>query len=166
MAREQEDLLLSELDPELASVLFEEDPTTTSTSPNTSNNAVSHQSNETPAPTNGDEYELVPGQLAVDVYETPEQLIIKARTAGVNRNDLDVSIAEGVLRISGTLSSGDDTEATHWYVQECYWGEFSRTLVLPVTVKEDEVKAVLKDGVLTITFNKVKQEQARKIQIQ
>ncbi len=79
---------------------------------------------------------------------------------------MDVSIADGVLTISGTLSSGDDSDATHWHVQECYWGEFSRTLVLPVAVKEDEVKAVLKDGVLTIAFNKVKQEQARKIQIQ
>ena len=70
------------------------------------------------------------------------------------------------MTISGTLNSGDDAEATHWHIQECYWGEFSRTLVLPVAVKEDEVSAVLKDGVLTISFNKVKQEQARRIQIQ
>jgi HSP20 family protein len=69
------------------------------------------------------------------------------------------------LTISGTLSSGDDSVATHWHVQECYWGEFSRTLALPVQVKEDEVEAVLKDGVLTIGFTKVKQEQARKIEI-
>ncbi|HMR73430.1 MAG TPA: Hsp20 family protein, partial [Candidatus Saccharibacteria bacterium] len=47
----------------------------------------------------------------------------------------------------------------------CYWGEFNRTLALPVAVKEDEVEAVLKDGVLTISFIKVKQEQARKIEI-
>lgn len=107
-----------------------------------------------------------PGQLAVDVYETEEQLIVKARTAGVNRDDLDVSISDGILTISGTLSSGDDSAATNWHIQECYWGEFSRTLALPVAVKEDEVAAVLKDGVLTITFGKVKQEQAKKITIQ
>lgn len=107
----------------------------------------------------------LPGQLAVDVYETDERLVIKARTAGVNKSDLDVSISDGILTISGTLSSGDDSAATHWHVQECYWGEFSRTLALPVPVKEDEVEAVLKDGVLTISFTKVKQEQARKIQI-
>ncbi len=116
-----------------------------------------------------DEYledeEQVPGQLAVDVYETEEKLLIKARTAGVNKQDLDVSISDGILTISGTLSSGDDSEATQWHVQECYWGEFSRTLALPVAVKEEEVEAVLKDGVLTISFNKVKQEQARKIEI-
>lgn len=107
----------------------------------------------------------LPGQLAVDVYETDERLVIKARTAGVNKSDLDVSISDGILTISGTLSSGDDSAATHWHVQECYWGEFSRTLALPVQVKEDEVEAILKDGVLTISFTKVKQEQARKIQI-
>jgi HSP20 family protein len=107
----------------------------------------------------------VPGQLAVDVYETEERLVVKARTAGVNKQDLDVSISDGILTISGTLSSGDDSEATQWHIQECYWGEFSRTLALPVAVKEDDIEAVLKDGVLTISFTKVKSEQARKIEI-
>ena len=112
-----------------------------------------------------EEEEPMPGQLAVDVYETDVKLYVKARTAGVNKSDLDVSISDGILTISGTLSSGDDTDATQWHMQECYWGEFSRTIALPVAVKEDEVEAVLKDGVLTIGFTKVKQEQARKIEI-
>lgn len=106
-----------------------------------------------------------PGQLAVDVYETDDELVIKARTAGVNKDDLDVSISDGILTISGTLSSGDDFIANNWHVQECYWGEFSRTLALPVAVKEDEAKAALKDGILTVSFPKVQQEQAKKIQI-
>lgn len=113
-----------------------------------------------------DTEEDLPGQLAVDVFETDEQLIVKARTPGVNKEDLDVSISDGILTITGTLSSGDDTAATNWHIQECYWGEFSRTLALPVAVKEDEVAAVLKDGVLSISFTKVKQEQAKKIAIQ
>jgi HSP20 family protein len=106
-----------------------------------------------------------PGQLAVDVYETEDRLFVKARTAGVNKDELDVSISDGILTVSGTLSSGDDADVTNWHIQECYWGEFSRTLALPVAVREDEVEAVLKDGVLTITFSKVKQEQAKKIQV-
>jgi len=110
--------------------------------------------------------EEFPGQLAVDVYETDDKLVIKARTAGVNKEDLDVSISDGILTISGTLNSGDDTDAINWHIQECYWGEFSRTLALPVSVKEDEVEAVLKDGVLTIRFNKIRQEAAKKIQVQ
>ena len=106
----------------------------------------------------------MPGQLAVDVYETKEKLVVKARTAGVNKSDLDVSISDGILTISGTLTSGED-EVEQWHLQECYWGEFSRTIALPVQVKEEEVEAVLKDGVLTISFIKVKQEHARKIEI-
>jgi len=113
-----------------------------------------------------DAEEEFPGQLAVDVYETDEKLVIKARTAGVNKEELDVSISDGILTISGTLNSGDDADAINWHIQECYWGEFNRTLALPVSVKEDEVEAVLKDGVLTISFNKIRQEQAKKIQVQ
>ncbi len=113
-----------------------------------------------------DSEEEFPGQLAVDVYETEDRLVIKARTAGVNKEELDVSISDGILTISGTLSSGDEAEATNWHIQECYWGEFSRTLALPVSVREDEVEAVLKDGVLTISFAKIRQEAAKKIQVQ
>ena len=111
MARGQQgdDLLIDGLDGDLAKALFSTDDP----ADNSSNG------NQTVASNSRDgEYDSVPGQLAVDVYETPEQLIVKARTAGVNKNDLDVSIADGVLTISGTLSSGDDSDATHWHVQE------------------------------------------------
>ena len=109
-----------------------------------------------------------PGQLAVDVYETAEQLVVMARTAGISKSDLDVSISDNILTISGVLSGGEDEHTTRWHIQECYWGEFSRTIALPVQVREDEnsVKAELKDGVLTITFEKEKVEAPKKIQIQ
>ena len=148
--KQNDDLLMED---ELAAAFLSDDEPTTS---------VEEQPVEDSWDENDDQ---LPGQLAVDVYETEDRLIVKARTAGVNKSDLDVSISDGILTISGTLSSGDDSAATQWHVQECYWGEFSRTLALPVPVKEDEVEAVLKDGVLTIGFTKVKQEQARKIQI-
>lgn len=112
-----------------------------------------------------DEEETVPGQLAVDVYETKEKLIVKARTAGVNKNDLDVNIADNTLSIRGTLSAGEESGVENYFVQECYWGEFSRSIALPVPVKEDEIEAVLKDGVLTISFTKVKQDTVKKIMI-
>ena len=111
------------------------------------------------------EDEAVPGQLAVDVYETKEKLFVKARTAGVNKSDLDVSISDNTLTIHGTLSSGDEVDTENYYLQECYWGEFSRSIALPVQVKEDEVEAVLKDGVLTVSFTKVKQDTVKKIQV-
>ena len=109
-----------------------------------------------------------PGQLAVDVYETADKLVVKARTAGISKSDLDVSISDNILTISGVLSGGEDEQTTRWHIQECYWGEFSRTIALPVPVREDEnsVKAELKDGVLTITFEKEKTEAPKKIAIQ
>ncbi len=153
MARKQNDDLLME-DELAAAFLTDDDMTTTP--------ATSQQPNDD----DWDESEGdFPGQLAVDAYETEDRLVIKARTAGIDRNDLDVSISDGILTISGTLSSGDETEVNHWHIQECYWGEFSRTLALPVAVKEDGVTAELKDGVLTITFEKVKQEKATKIPV-
>jgi HSP20 family protein len=112
-----------------------------------------------------DEDETVPGQLAVDVYETREKLVVKARTAGVNKNDLDVSISDNQLTIRGTLSAGNEDGVENYFLQECYWGEFSRTIALPVPVKEEEIEAVLKDGVLTISFGKVKQDTVKKIQV-
>jgi len=155
MARKQNDDLL--IEDELTAAFLNDDTLT-------SNNAeiataVSEESWD-------DSEEEFPGQLAVDVYETEDKLIVKARTAGVNKEELDVSISDGILTISGTLNSGDDTDAINWHIQECYWGEFNRTLALPVSVKEDEVEAILKDGVLTISFNKIRQEQAKKIQVQ
>ncbi len=152
MARKQNDDLL--IEDELAAAFLNDDDLTS-----TSDNGGSAQNDDDQVE---DDF---PGQLAVDVYESEDRLVVKARTAGVNKDELDVSISDGILTISGTLSSGDEAEATNWHIQECYWGEFSRTLALPVAVREDEVEAVLKDGVLTITFNKVKQEQAKKIQV-
>jgi HSP20 family protein len=107
----------------------------------------------------------VPGQLAVDVYETKQKLVVKARTAGVNKNDLDVSISDNQLTIRGTLSAGNEEGVENYFLQECYWGEFSRTIALPVPVKEDEIEAVLKDGVLTISFLKLQQDTVKKIQV-
>jgi HSP20 family protein len=109
-----------------------------------------------------------PGQLAVDVYETADKLVVKARTAGISKSELDVSISDNILTISGVLSGGEDEQTTRWHIQECYWGEFSRTIALPVQVREDEnsVKAELKDGVLTIMFDKEKTEAPKKIAIQ
>ena len=124
-----------------------------------------------PSESKDDEWENTddfPGQLAVDVYETADKLVVKARTAGISKSDLDVSISDNILTISGVLSGGEDEQTTRWHIQECYWGEFSRTIALPVPVREDEnsVKAELKDGVLTISFEKEKTEAPKKIAIQ
>ena len=161
MARTNNDDMLME--DELAAAFLEEEATPTA-----------DPAKDAPAvePTEGeDEWDNTddfPGQLAVDVYETADKLVVKARTAGISKSDLDVSISDNILTISGVLSGGEDEHTTRWHIQECYWGEFSRTIALPVQVREDEgsVKAELKDGVLTITFDKEKVEAPLKIAIE
>lgn len=152
-----DDLLLEEDDELAAAFLGEED---IATAP-----AEAEQPQEAPTAEEWDEDDNVPGQLAVDVYETREKLVVKARTAGVNKNELDVSISDNQLTIRGTLNAGNEDGVENYFLQECYWGEFSRTIALPVPVKEDEIEAVLKDGVLTISFGKVKQDTVKKIEV-
>ncbi|MBA3758550.1 Hsp20/alpha crystallin family protein [Candidatus Saccharibacteria bacterium] len=153
-----EDLLMED---ELTAAFLGEDDFDVTTNPITQDEDGANA----PAADDWDEEDAVPGQLAVDVYETKERLVVKARTAGVNKPDLDVSISDNTLSIRGTLSAGNEDDVENYFVQECYWGEFSRSIALPVPVKEDEIEAVLKDGVLTISFTKLKQDTVKKIQV-
>jgi HSP20 family protein len=163
MARKNDDLLMED---ELAAAFLDGDETTLVAEEEA---IVSSNSSATPSEEGDDGWvdntDEFPGQLAVDVYETTEKLMVKARTAGISRQDLDVSISDNILTISGILNGGEDESATRWHIQECYWGEFSRTIALPVQIKEDGVEAVLKDGVLTISFIKEKAEAPKKITI-
>ncbi len=154
-----DDLLLEE--DELTAAFLGDDEV----SANMSAEEPMQQTGGNPADEQWDEEEAVPGQLAVDVYETKERLVVKARTAGVKKDELDVSISDNQLTIRGTLSAGNEDDVENYFLQECYWGEFSRTIALPVPVKEEEIEAVLKDGVLTISFGKVKQDTVKKIQV-
>lgn len=169
MARKQDEMSLDDelaaafMDDNSGDMLVEEEPVDT---PVDTQNTVTEQIyEEEVADDDWDEDEDIPGQLAVDVYETADKLIIKARTAGIERKDLDVSISDNILTISGVLSGSEDDKVVQWHIQECYWGEFSRTIALPVQVKEDGVEAVLKDGVLTISFEKEKTEAKKRILI-
>ena len=166
MARKQDEMSLDDelaaafMDDNSGDMLVEEEPVDT---PVDTQNAVTEQIyEEEVADDDWDEDEDIPGQLAVDVYETADKLVIKARTAGIERKDLDVSISDNILTISGVLSGSEDDKVIQWHIQECYWGEFSRTIALPVQVKEDGVEAVLKDGVRTGSFEKEKTEAKKR----
>lgn len=162
--RNRDDDLLLEEDELTAAFLGDDELTAVGVAPMPE---AAQNGSQTAAPSadEWDEDDAVPGQLAVDVYETKERLVVKARTAGVNKNDLDVSISDNQLTVHGTLSAGNEDGVENYFLQECYWGEFSRTIALPVPVKEEEIEAVLKDGVLTISFGKVKQDTVKKIQV-
>ena len=178
MARKTNDDMLME--DELAAAFLDDDATTMlepdepAAAPAEEADAIAPEEEEAIEPSGeGDDDgwesgEDFPGQLAVDVYETADKLVIKARTAGIKKSDLNVSVHDSILTISGVLSGGEDDQTTRWHIQECYWGEFSRTIALPVPVRDDEnsVKAELRDGVLTITFEKEKIEEPKVIPVQ
>jgi len=105
--------------------------------------------------------DLPSDNLAVDVFETNDHLVVKARTAGLSGKDLSVEVnKDGILTISGTLHGTDESDITGWHLSECYWGKFSRTIALPVPVKEKSAQASLKNGILTIAFEKERVEEA------
>ena len=95
------------------------------------------------------------GQVAVDVYEQDNYYIIKAPIAGVRLSDLDIEVADNVVTIRGTRQAGEDVPADGYFVQECYWGEFSRSVTLPCAVDPKRVRATFnKECVLKVIIPK------------
>lgn len=106
------------------------------------------------------------GQLAIDVYQTPSDLIIKAPIAGVRQEDVEVAITEEQVTIRGERYDHHGDHVEGYLVQECYWGAFSRTYHLPIAVDSDHASARLEDGILTITIPKAAKARARTISVQ
>jgi HSP20 family protein len=112
---------------------------------------------------NEEEFE---GQLAVDVYQTKDKIVVKAPIAGVKPEDIDVAISEDVVTIRGDRKDEFAVEKDNYYVQECFWGSFSRSVILPTSTVAEKAEASLKDGVLTIQIPKVVQEdRVKKIKV-
>lgn len=118
---------------------------------------------ETAIPSKEDEAE---GQLTLDVYQTPDDIVIKSTIAGVRPENLDIAINNDMLTIKGSRTKGEEIKEEDYFYQECYWGSFSRSVILPVEVETGKIKAVLKDGILTVTLPKSKKARARKIEVQ
>ncbi len=96
------------------------------------------------------------GQLAVDVYETSSAIVVKSIIGGVKATDIDISISNDVLTIKGVRKKQEETdEVANYFVSECFWGPFSRSIILPVSVDADNIRASLKDGVLKIELLKL-----------
>ena len=104
------------------------------------------------------------GQIAVDIYEEGGYLIIKAPIAGVKLADLDIDVTDNVLTIRGKREQCDVLEDGQYYLQECYWGEFSRSVTLPFPINASKVKATFsKDNVLKIFVPKERKVKIVKI---
>ncbi|MFA6908847.1 MAG: Hsp20/alpha crystallin family protein [Patescibacteria group bacterium] len=95
------------------------------------------------------------GQLAVDVYQTEKEVVIVSTIAGVRPEEIDISINNDMVTIRGRREQDMTITDDQYFYKECYWGGFSRSIILPVEVKADRVQAGLKNGILTITLPKV-----------
>jgi HSP20 family molecular chaperone IbpA len=107
------------------------------------------------------------GQLVIDVYQTRNELIVQSAIAGVKPENLDISIEGDVMSIRGSREKPfeDATTPGNYFVQECYWGPFSREVILPVEVDPGRVEATMKEGILTIRVPKILREKRRKISV-
>lgn len=95
------------------------------------------------------------GLLSVDVAETTREIIVRSAIAGVNAENLDITLHEDTLTIRGTRSNEiSEFKRGKMHVQECHWGAFSRSIILPSHVDPNSVDAILKKGVLTIRMKK------------
>jgi len=105
------------------------------------------------------------GQLAVDVYQTDDELVIQSTIAGVKPEDLDISIEGDVITIRGAREKPVQDSEINYFYQECYWGQFSREIILPCEVDPSRVEATMKEGVLTVRIPKIEREKKRKIMV-
>lgn len=106
------------------------------------------------------------GQLALDVYQTEDTMVIKAPLAGVRASELEVAVTDEVVTIKGSRQDAHAARRDAYFVQECYWGSFVRSYVLPVAVDADRAQATLTDGMLTILIPKAERSRTRMIQVQ
>ncbi len=105
------------------------------------------------------------GQLTVDVYQTPEHIVVKSTIAGVKPDDLDVSITNDMVTIRGTRRLDEEITEEDYFYRECYWGSFSRSIILPVDIVAEKADASLKDGILTIRIPKADALLTKKVKV-
>ncbi len=106
------------------------------------------------------------GQLTIDVYQNSNEVVIKSTIAGVEPNGIDINITSDMITIKGNRQKDEDIKEEDYYYQECYWGPFSRSVILPVDVESENAKATMKNGILTIKLPKVERVKMKKIEIQ
>jgi len=105
------------------------------------------------------------GELTVDVYQTPEMIIMKAMIAGVRPEDLDISITRDMVTIRGRREEEKTVRDEDYFARELYWGSFSRTISLPSEIDVDESEAIEKHGLLILKLPKLDKKRQSKLKV-
>jgi len=103
---------------------------------------------------------------ALDVYEDKDSFVVKAELPGMKKEDIDVSLHDGVLSISGERKNEEKFAKAESYRSELFFGKFQRTITLPAPVAADKIKGSYKDGVLTVTLPKAEEAKPKQIDVQ
>lgn len=105
------------------------------------------------------------GELGVDVYQTPDMIIVKAMLAGVKNEDLDISITRDLITIRGKREEERTAKEDDYFIRELYWGSFSRTITLPEEIDVDEAEAIEKHGLLILKLPKLDKKRQSKLKV-
>lgn len=106
------------------------------------------------------------GQLSVDVYQTKKNILVRAAVAGVRAEDLDIELASDMITIKGVRRMQKETGDEEFMIRECYFGGFSRSIILPVDIQHDKVRATLENGLLTVVLPKSDRPRHSKIAVE
>lgn len=104
-------------------------------------------------------------ELAVDVYQTPDEIVIKTMVAGVRTEDLDINITRDMVSLRGRREEVAEDDGKDFFHKELYWGSFARTIMLPEEIEVEEAEAVEKHGLLTIRLPKVDKSKKNKLRV-
>ena len=105
------------------------------------------------------------GELTADVFETEKNIVIQSAVAGVDSDELDIIIEKDMVSISGRRERQFEENVESYYSKECWWGKFSKEIILPCEVDASKAEAVMKNGILTITIPKISREKNKKLNI-
>ncbi len=105
------------------------------------------------------------GELAVDIYQTQDAIVVKALVAGVQPQSIDISLTREMLTISGSRQDEREVEDDNYFQRELYWGSFSRTILLPEEVDVDMAEASEKHGILMIRLPKINKKKETKLKV-
>jgi len=105
------------------------------------------------------------GQLNIDMYQTKDNVIIKSTIAGVKPEDIDITVANDMVTIKGSRKKEEAINTDDYFYQECYWGNFSRSVIIPVDIDSESIEADLKDGILTVIIPKAAKAKTKKVKV-
>ncbi|MCC6639260.1 Hsp20/alpha crystallin family protein [Candidatus Falkowbacteria bacterium] len=105
------------------------------------------------------------GQLTIDVFQTDKDIVVQSTIAGVEPEDLEIFLHDDMLTIRGRRQQTKEQKSADYFYKECYWGGFSRSIILPVDVNPEAIDATIKNGLLTIRLPKLERTKTVNIKV-